>query len=81
VQKRGTAAVAKAYLEFLYTPQGQEIAAKHRYRPRLAEVLERHRADFPALELLAVDQAFGGWAKAQADHFADGASFDRLTTR
>ncbi len=81
VQKRGTAAVAKAYLEFLYTPQGQEIAAKHRYRPRLAEVLERHRADFPALELLAVEQAFGGWTKAQADHFADGASFDRLTTR
>lgn len=80
VAKKGTAAVAKAYLEFLYTPAVQEIAARHRYRPRLPEVLERHRADFPALELIAVEQAFGGWDKAQATHFADGASFDRLTS-
>ncbi|MBN8525029.1 MAG: sulfate ABC transporter substrate-binding protein [Planctomycetes bacterium] len=80
VAKKGTAAVAKAYLEFLYTPAAQEIAAKHRYRPRLPEVLERHRADFPAAELIAVEQAFGGWDKAQAAHFADGASFDRLTS-
>lgn len=80
VAKKGTAAAAKAYLEFLYTPAAQEIAAKHSYRPRLPEVLERHRADFPALELIAVEQAFGGWDKAQATHFADGASFDRLTS-
>lgn len=80
VQKRGTAAVAKAYLEFLASEAGQEIAAKHRYRPRLTAVAERHKADFPAVELFTVDAVFGGWAKAQASHFADGASFDRLTT-
>ena len=80
VAKRGTAAVAKAYLEFLATPAAQEIAAKHGYRPRDAAVAERHAADFPKLELFTVDSVFGGWTKAQAGHFADGASFDRLTT-
>lgn len=80
VGKRGTAAVAKAYLEFLYTPAAQEIAARHGYRPRDAAALARHAASFPALELFTVAEAFGGWTKAQADHFADGASFDRLTT-
>lgn len=80
VARKGTAAAARAYLEFLYTPAAQEIAARHRYRPRLPEVLERHRADFPAVELITVEQAFGGWDRAQAAHFADGASFDRLAT-
>jgi sulfate/thiosulfate-binding protein len=80
VARRGTAAVAKAYLEFLYTPAAQDIAARHHYRPRQPEVAERHRAAFPAVELVAVEQAFGGWASAQKAHFDDGASFDRLTT-
>jgi sulfate/thiosulfate-binding protein len=79
VRKRGTAAVAKAYLEFLYTPAAQEIAARHRYRPRDAAVAQRHRAELPALDLFTVQDAFGGWQAAQAAHFADGASFDRLT--
>jgi sulfate/thiosulfate-binding protein len=80
VQKRGTAALAKAYLEFLGSEPAQEIAAQHHYRPRLAVVADRHKAALPAIELFTVDAAFGGWTKAQAAHFADGASFDRLTT-
>ncbi len=78
VDRRGTRAVAEAYLRFLYTRQGQEIAARHHYRPRDAEVAARHAADFPALELFTVDAAFGGWHRAHQDHFADGASFDRI---
>lgn len=80
VQKRGTAALAKAYLEFLASEPAQEIAAQHHYRPRLAVVADRHKAALPAIELFTVDAVFGGWTKAQAAHFADGASFDRLTT-
>ncbi len=80
VAKRGTAAVARAYLEFLATPAAQEIAAKHHYRPRDPAVVQRHAAAFPAVDLFTVDAVFGGWNTAQAAHFADGASFDRLTT-
>jgi sulfate/thiosulfate transport system substrate-binding protein len=78
--RRGTAAVAKAYLEFLYTEDGQEIAARNFYRPRDAKVAARHRADFPKLTLFTVDEVFGGWTKAQATHFADGGIFDQLYT-
>ncbi|HEX9291275.1 MAG TPA: sulfate ABC transporter substrate-binding protein [Anaeromyxobacteraceae bacterium] len=78
VEKRGTGAVAKAYLEFLYTEQGQEIAARNSYRPRSAAVAARHAGAFPRLVLFTVDDTFGGWTKAQATHFADGGVFDAI---
>ncbi len=78
VEKRGTGAVAKAYLEFLYTEQGQEIAARNYYRPRDAKVAARHASDFPTLTLFNVDETFGGWTRAQATHFADGGVFDQI---
>ena len=65
--------MAQAYLEYLYTPQGQEIAAKHFYRPRLAAVAAKYAAQFPKVTLITVDEVFGGWKKAHAAHFADGA--------
>ena len=73
--KHGTAEVAKAYLEFLYTDEGQQIIAKHHYRPRSARAAAGKAS--PKLELFTVD-AFGGWAAAQAAHFADGGTFDRI---
>ena len=76
--RHGTRAVAEAYLQYLYSDVGQEIAARHHYRPRLATVAARHKAEFPAVTLFTVDRLFGGWGKAQAAHFADGGSFDRI---
>ncbi len=81
VEKRGTRAVAKAYLEFLYTPEGQEIAARHFFRPRDASVAAAHAATFPRLDLYTVDEAFGGWAAAQGAHFGDGGTFDQVFAR
>ncbi|HKY63082.1 MAG TPA: sulfate ABC transporter substrate-binding protein [bacterium] len=78
VDKRGTRAVAQAYLEYLYTPEGQEIAAKHYYRPRLAAVAAKYTAQFPKLNLITIDEVFGGWKKAQAAHFGDGGTFDQI---
>jgi sulfate/thiosulfate-binding protein len=78
VERRGTKALAQAYLEFLYTPEGQEIAAKHFYRPRDPNVAARHGARFPNVELVTVDGVFGGWQKAQSAHFADGGVFDQI---
>jgi sulfate transport system substrate-binding protein len=78
VDRRGTRPVAQAYLEFLYSEEGQEIAARHFYRPRLAKVAARHAALFPAVTLVTVDEVFGGWAKAQARHFNDGGVFDEI---
>lgn len=77
-KKRGTEAVAKAYLEFLYTPEGQTIAGKNFYRPRVAAIADKFRQQFPELKLVTVDQAFGGWTKAQATHFNDGGIFDQI---
>ena len=77
-KKHGTEALAKGYLEFLYTPVGQTLAAKYHFRPRDADVLKAHADKFPALDLFTVDELFGGWAKAQAEHFADGGRFDRI---
>ena len=77
-KKHGTQAAARAYLEFLYTPEGQEIAAKNYYRPRLPAALTKHAAQFPKIDLFTIDQAFGGWAKAQKTHFADGGIFDQI---
>jgi sulfate/thiosulfate-binding protein len=76
--KHGTRQVAQAYLEYLYTPAGQETAARHFYRPQTAAVAEKHAAQFPKLTLVTIDEVFGGWAKAQATHFADGAVFDQI---
>ncbi len=76
--RHGTAAVARAYLEYLYTPEGQEIAAKHYYRPRLKEIAAKYRDRFPQVNLLTVDEAFGGWQKAQKKHFDDGGIFDQI---
>jgi sulfate transport system substrate-binding protein len=78
VDKKGTRAVAEAYLAYLYTPEAQEIAARHYYRPRLATVAAKHAATFPKVSLVTVDEAFGGWQKAQKVHFADGGLFDRI---
>ncbi len=77
-KKRGTEALAKSYLEFLYTPVGQTLAAKYHFRPRDPEVLKAHADKFPALDLFTVDELFGGWDKAQTEHFADGGRFDRI---
>ncbi|WP_242354712.1 MULTISPECIES: sulfate ABC transporter substrate-binding protein [unclassified Anaeromyxobacter] len=77
--RHGTRALAQAYLEFLYTPEGQELAARNYYRPRDPAVAARHAARFPRLELVTID-AFGGWQKAQAAHFADGGVFDQIYT-
>ncbi len=78
VDKRNTRKVAEAYLQFLYSEQGQEIAAANYYRPRSTAIAKKYEKQFPALNLITVDQAFGGWAKATQTHFADGASFDQI---
>jgi sulfate transport system substrate-binding protein len=78
VDKHGTRAAATAYLEYLYSPEGQEIAAKHHYRPRLKEVADKYADRFPKLTLLTIDDDFGGWQKAQKEHFADGGVFDSI---
>ena len=78
VDKRGTRKVAQAYLEFLYSPEGQEIAARHYYRPRLDATRQKHAATFPQVETFTIDQIFGGWSKAQKTHFADGGIFDQI---
>ena len=79
VDKHGTRAVAREYLEYLYSEEGQEIAARHHYRPRSRQVAERHAGEFPRLELFTVDEVFGGWDKAQKTHFADGGVFDQIS--
>jgi len=76
--KHGTAAVARAYLEYLYTDEGQEIIAKNHYRPRSAAVAAKHASHFPRLKLVTIDGQFGGWQKAQQTHFADGGTFDQI---
>jgi len=78
VDKHGTRKPAEAFLNYLYTPQAQDIEAKNFYRPRDPAVLAKYKAQFPALTLATVDADFGGWAKAQATHFADGGVFDQI---
>ena len=80
VQKKGTAAEAKAYLDFLYSPEGQEIAAKHNIRPRNEAILKKHADVFKPIKLFTVDQYFGSLAEAQKVHFNDGGQFDKLYT-
>ena len=76
--RKGNAAVARAYLEFLYTPEAQEIIAKDYYRPRDQKIAQEYAINFPKLTLFTVDEVFGGWQKAQATHFADGGVFDQI---
>jgi sulfate transport system substrate-binding protein len=78
VLRRGTRTVAEEYLRYLYTPEGQEIAARNYYRPRDPAVAARHQALFPKLELVTIKD-FGGWARAQKEHFGDGGVFDQIT--
>jgi sulfate transport system substrate-binding protein len=80
VDKKGTRAVAQAYLEYLYTPEAQEIAARNYYRPRLEAVAKKHASTFPKVNLVTIDEVFGGWTKAQKTHFADGGVFDQIYT-
>ena len=77
VDKKGTREVAEAYLNFLYTEKGQEIAAKNYYRPRTEEVLEKYKDQFTELELVTIEE-FSGWKEAQKTHFADGGTFDEI---
>ena len=80
-RKHGTEAVAKAYLEFLYTPQGQDIIARNFYRPRNAEVAAKYQRQFPQIALVTIDKDFGGWAAAQKTFFDDGGIFDQITVK
>ena len=77
-QRRGTEKLAQAYLEYLYSDEGQTIAAKHHFRPRKPAIAAKFAGHFTETKLVTVDDAFGGWAKAQATHFADGALFDQI---
>ncbi len=81
VDKRGTRKVAQAYLEFIYTTEGQEIAAKHYYRPRDAKVAAQYAKQFAPVKLITIDEVFGGWQKAQKMHFSDGGVFDQISAR
>jgi len=81
VDKRGTRAVAQAYLDYLYSPEGQDIAARNFYRPIDPVVAGKYAARFPKLNLFTIDEVFAGWAKAQKTHFADGGVFDQIYTK
>ncbi len=78
VDKRGTRKQAQAYLEYLYSPEGQEIAARHHYRPRDAKVAAKYVRQFAPVQLFTVDELFGGWRLAQKTHFDDGGIFDQI---
>jgi sulfate transport system substrate-binding protein len=78
VDKRGTRKVAEAYLRYLYSDEGQAIAASQFYRPRSQKVAKEYAGRFPRLDLFTVDEAFGGWRNAHKTHFADGAIFDQI---
>lgn len=78
VDKKGTREVAEEYLKYLYSETGQEIAAKHYYRPRLASVAEKYEAQFPKIKLFTIEEAAGSWQEAHQTHFADGGIFDQI---
>jgi sulfate transport system substrate-binding protein len=77
-KKKGTEAVARAYLEYLYSDEGQDIAGRNFYRPRSPQAAAKYAAQFPQIALFTIDEAFGGWTKAQKTHFADGGVFDQI---
>ena len=76
--KKGTRAAAEAYLKYWYTKEGQEIAARNSYRPRDPEIAKQYENSFAKVELFTIDDVFGGWTKAQKDHFAEGGIFDQI---
>jgi sulfate transport system substrate-binding protein len=78
VDKRGTRKVAEGYLAYLYSDEGQELAAKHGFRPRSKNIAQRYASSLPELNLFTVDEVFGGWQAAQKKHFNDGALFDQI---
>ena len=78
VDKKGTRAVAQAYLEYLYSPEGQEIAAKRYYRPRSEAVAKKYSSQFPKVKLFTLAEIIGDWQKAQKTHFVDGGVFDQI---
>ncbi len=78
VDKKGSRELAEEYLNYLYSPEGQEIAAQNFYRPRNKDILAKYQDIFEPLELFTIDEAFGGWVKAYNDHFADDATFDQI---
>lgn len=78
VDRRGTRKVAEAYLNYLYTDEGQDTIAKHYYRPTTEKASKKYAAQFPKVKLFTIDDTFGGWTKAQKDHFADGGIFDQI---
>jgi sulfate/thiosulfate-binding protein len=78
VDKKGTRAVAEEYLKYLYSDEGQDIAGRNYYRPTSDKAKAKYEKQFPKLTLFTIDQAFGGWAKADKEHFADGGSFDQI---
>lgn len=78
VEKKGTRAAAEAYLKFWYTKEGQEIAARNSYRPRDPEIAKKYEASFAKVNLFTIDDVFGGWTKAQKEHFAEGGIFDQI---
>src|SRR5262249_11129300 len=78
VDKHNTRTVAQAYLEYLYSDEGQEIAAKNFYRPRNAKIAAKYAKNFPKIDLFTINDVFGGWTKAQKTHFADGGVFDQI---
>ena len=78
VDKRGTRKAAEAYLKYLYSEEGQEIAAKHYYRPTNAKVAQKYASQFPKVQLFTINEAFGGWQKASKAHFQDGGTFDQI---
>ena len=81
VDKRGTRKQAEAYLQYLYSPEGQDIAGKHFYRPRDPDVAKKYASQFVDVNLITIDDVFGGWQKAQKTHFADGGVFDQIYTK
>ena len=80
VDKKCTRAVAEEYLKYRYSEEGHEIAGRNYYRPTGEKAKAKYDKQFPKLTLFTIDQAFGGWAKADKEHFADGASFDQIYT-
>ena len=81
VDRKGTRAVAEEYLKYLYSEEGQDIAGKNFYRPISPKAQAKYAKQFPKLNLVTIDQAFGGWTKASKEHFADGASFDQIYSK
>jgi len=77
-RRHGTLAAAQEYLHYLYSPEAQDLIGRHHYRPSDPAALAKYAAKFPRLELVTIDSEFGGWKKAQAEHFADGAIFDQI---